>query len=62
VAAVVAADAKGRFELRDADWHGDGGRAGDGAEGRDLQSFTFWLNVSAFCAIGGGFRGGFGVV
>jgi hypothetical protein len=25
--------------------------------GRGLHSFTFWLDVSAFCGIGGAFRG-----
>jgi len=30
--------------------------------GMGLHSSTFWLNLSAFCAIGGSFRRGLGVV
>jgi len=31
--------------------------AAEGAPGRGLHSSTFWLNLSAFCGIGGACRG-----
>jgi hypothetical protein len=51
---------KGNKGTSDADWGKDSGEGGNG--GRGLHSSTFRLNVSAFCGIGGTFRGCLGSV